>query len=231
MIELKAQKREIFGKKLFKQREAGLLPVVVYGAGLTGQGEKSLSLFVDAKEFLKVWKQAGESSVVSLQAPSLKKDVLIQDVSFHTVTGKPLHVDFYTVKADQLIRVYIPIKFEGVSPAAKTFGGVLVKVLHEVEVEALPANLPHEFVINVSKIVTLEDVITIKDLKVGALVKVIADQDDVVALVSVGKEEVEEVAAPADLSKIEVEKKGKKPEEGEATAPVAGAPAKGSPKK
>jgi large subunit ribosomal protein L25 len=210
MIELKATKRDVFGKKLYKNREAGLLPIVVYGAG-----EKAISLFVDAKEFLKVWKQAGESSIVSLNTPDGKKDVLIQEVSSHVVTGKPLHADFYMVKADQLIKVNIPVKFEGVAPAAKTFGGSLVKVMYEIEVEALPSNLPHEFVVDVSKIVNLEDVITIKDLKLGVGVTVTASPDDVVALVSVAKDEVEEVVAPVDLSKIEVEKKGKKPEEGE----------------
>lgn len=217
MIELKAQKRDIFGKKLHKQREAGLLPVVVYGAG-----EKAISLFVDTKEFLKIWKQAGESSIVSLHTPNAKKEVLIQEVSLHPVSDKPLHADLYMVKADQAIRVSIPIKFEGVSPAAKTFGGVLVKVLHEVEVEALPANLPHEFTVDVSKIVNLEDVITVKDIKTGAGVEIMALPDDVVALVSVGKEEVEEVTAPIDLTKIEVEKKGKKPEEGEVGAEEKG---------
>ncbi len=210
MIELKAQKRDVFGKKLFKHRKAGLLPAVVYGAG-----KEALSLFVEAKDFLKVWKQAGESSIVSLQEPEGKKDVLIQEVSVHNVTGNPLHVDFYLVKSDQLITVSIPVKFEGVSPAVKTFSGVLVKVRHEIEVEALPADLPHEFIVDVSKIVNLEDQITVKDLKVGARVKITASSDDVIALVSVGKEEVEEVAVPVDLSKIEVEKKGKEPKEGE----------------
>ncbi|MBI3631894.1 MAG: 50S ribosomal protein L25 [Candidatus Vogelbacteria bacterium] len=222
MIELKAKKRDIFGKKLCYSREAGELPVVVYGAD-----EKPSHLFVNSKDFLSVWKQAGESSVVKLSAGDLKKDVLIQDVSFHAVSGEPLHADFYLVRADQLIRVYIPLRFEGVAPAAKTFGGVLVKVMHEVEVEALPADLPHEFVVDVSKIEKLEDQITVSDLKVPSKVKIIAAIEDVVALVSVGKEEVEEVAGPVDLSKIEVEKKGKKLEEGEdvasAKAPQAAA--------
>ncbi len=227
MTELKAEMRTIFGKKLHTQREAGLLPVVVYGAG-----EKATSLFVDSKEFVKVWKHAGESSIVSLHTPDGKVDVLIQEVSQHPVSDKPIHADFYKVKADQLIKVSIPIKYEGVAPAVKTFAGVLVKVMHEIEVEALPANLPHEFIVDVSKIVNLEDQITVADLKLGAGVTVMADNDDVIALVSVAKEEVEEVAAPLDLTKIEVEKKGKKPEEGEDGVPPSGTSApKAAPKK
>ncbi len=221
MIELKAQNRDIFGKKLYKQRETGLLPVVVYGSG-----EKALSLFVDAKDFMKVWKQAGESAIISLHEPKGKREVLIQEVSVHNVTGKPIHADFYMVKADRLIRVSIPVRFEGVAPAAKTFGGVLVKVMHEIEVEALPADLPHEFVVDVSKIVNLEDQITVKDLNVDAKVKTTASPDDIIALVSVGKEETEEATVPVDLSKIEVEKKGKKPEEGEEAAEGSTTPKK-----
>ncbi len=216
MIALNDHKRDIFGKKLHAKREAGLLPVVVYGAG-----EQAHSLFVDAKDFMKVWKMAGESSVVSLNTPEGKKDVLIQEVSLHSVSDQPIHADFYMVRADQLIKVNVPLRFEGTAPAAKTFGGVLVKVMHEIEVEALPANLPHEVTVDVSGIVNLEDQVTVKDLKLPAGVKVEAHADDVVALVSVGKEESEEPAIPVDLSKIEVEKKGKKPEEGEAEASAA----------
>lgn len=221
MLQLNAKKRDIFGKKLYKSRLAGEVPVVVYGGG-----EEPLHLFVDSKEFQKVWKQAGESSIVKIIGEGIKKDVLIQDVSLHTVTDNPLHVDFYMVKADQMIRVSIPVNFVGIAPAVKTFGGVLVKVMREVEVEALPANLPHEFTVDVSKIEKLEDQITIADLKTDANVKIIAAPEDVIALVSVAKEEVEEVAAPVDLTKIEVEKKGKKPEEGEAEGATPPAPAK-----
>ena len=223
MLQLKATKRDIFGKKLYKSRLAGEVPVVVYGGD-----EKPLHLFVDAKEFQKVWKQAGESSIVNIVADDLKKDVLIQDVSLHAVSGNPLHVDFYMVKADQVIRVSVPINFIGVAPAAKTFGGVLVKVMREVEVEALPAYLPHEFTVDVSRIEKIEDQITIGDIKVASEVKIIALPEDVVALVSVAKEEIEEVTAPVDLTKIEVEKKGKKPEEGEV---AEGAPQAASAKK
>ncbi|MBI5140389.1 MAG: 50S ribosomal protein L25 [Candidatus Vogelbacteria bacterium] len=209
MLELKARKREILGKRVRSIRSAGDLPVVVYGAG-----ESALPLTVNSQEFVTVWKKAGESSVIKLDTDAGKKDVLVQDVSFHAVTGQPLHADFYLVKADQLIKVYIPIRFEGVAPAVKTFSGVMVKVLHEVEVEALPADLPHELVADVSGLEKLEDRVFVKNIKLPNGVTIVGSQDGVVALVSVGKDEVEEVAPP-DLTAIEVEKKGKKPEEGE----------------
>jgi large subunit ribosomal protein L25 len=131
------------------------------------------------------------------------------------------------VRADELIRVSVPLKFEGVAPAVKTFAGVLVKVMHDLEVEALPANLPHELIVDVTKIEKLEDQVLVGDIKMPTGVKAVASADEVVALVSVMKEEVEELAEPVDLTKIEVEKKGKKPEEGEEA--TAAAPAKGGP--
>lgn len=224
MLELKAKKRDVLGKKVRSLRKAGDLPVVVYGAGAS-----ALPLTVNAQEFAVVWKKAGESSIIKLDTESGKKDVLVQDVSFHGVTGKPLHADFYLVKADQLIKVTVPLKFEGVPPAVKTFSGVLVKVIHELEVEALPADLPHELIADVSKIEKLEDRVFVKDIKLPKGVTVEDSPDGIVALVSVGKEETEEVAAPVDLTAIEVEKKGKKPEEGEeapATASKESAPKK-----
>ena len=75
---------------------------------------------------------------------------MIQEVTFHSVSDEPPHADFYLVKADQVIRVSIPIKFKELRQP-QTFGGVLVKVMHEIEVEALPANLPHEYIVDVSK--------------------------------------------------------------------------------
>ena len=201
-------------------RYAGDLPVVVYGAG-----ESALPLTVNAQEFVTIWKKAGESSIIKLDTDEGKKDVLVQDISFHAVTGKPLHADFYLVKADQLIKVSVPLKFEGLAPAVKTFSGVLVKVAHVVEVEALPADLPHELIADVSKIEKLEDRVFVKDIKLPKGVTLVDSPEGVVALVSVGKDEVEEVV-PVDLTAIEVEKKGKKPEEGEeVVAPAVSAKA------
>ena len=227
MLELKAKKREILGKKVRSIRAAGDLPVVVYGAGAV-----ALPLTVNSQEFVTIWKKAGESSIIKLDTHEGKKDVLVQDISFHCVTGKPLHADFYLVKADQLIKVSVPLRFEGLAPAVKTYSGVLVKVAHVVEVEALPANLPHELVADVSKIVELPDRVFMKDIVLPKGVTLVDDPEGVVALVSVGKDEVEEVA-PVDLTAIEVEKKGKKPEEGaEGAAPAAaGAKAPAAPKK
>ncbi|MEI6296651.1 MAG: 50S ribosomal protein L25 [bacterium] len=224
MLTLSAKKREIFGKKVKPGRDDGIIPVVVYGPG-----EPTTHFSVKLNDFIKVWKKAGETSVIKLDTDAGEKNVLIQDVAVHTISGTPIHIDFYAVKKGMLVKVRIPIRFEGDAPAIKTYGGILVKVMHNIEVEAASENLPHEIVVNVSSLATLSDRIAVKNVKLGEGVKATTSGDEVIALVSAANEVEEEKAAEAtDLTKIEVEKKGKKPAEGEEAIP---APAKKEAKK
>src|SRR3989344_3110374 len=189
----------------------GFVPAVFYG-----RKEKSTSVAVSRKDFIKIWKQAGESSIITLKgAGSDEKQVLIQDVSRDPVTGAPIHVDFYAIEKDKKLRVKIPIEFTGVSVAVKDLGGILIKVLHELEVESLPKDLPRGVTIDISSLVALDSRILAKDISLPKEVTVITNADEVVAAISVAKEEVVEPAAPIDLSAIEVEKKGKEVKEGE----------------
>lgn len=215
MLTLNATKRDVFGKKVEAQRDCGLTPIVVYGPG-----EPTGHYFVKLNEFLKVWKKAGETSVIKLETDNGEKTVLIQDVAVHGITSVPLHVDFYAVRKGMLVKVKVPVSFVGEAPAVKSLGGILVKVLHTIEVEAAPENLPQEIVVDVTKLVNLNDRIAVKDVPMNEGVRAVTSGDELVALVSAVKEVEEAPAEPVDLTKIEVEKKGKKPEEGEEAAPA-----------
>ncbi|MCC6290878.1 50S ribosomal protein L25 [Candidatus Nomurabacteria bacterium] len=205
MLKIAAEERSIFGKKLKESRIAGKLPVVVYGE----RKKDALPLFVTSKDFKKLLKEAGESTVVTVDAGTVKKDVLIHDVDWHPVSGEPLHADFYVVDKTKTIEIGVPLVFSGVAPAVKELGGILVKVLHELNIEVLPMNIPHDITVDISALTNLDSQILVKDLLVPTGIKVINQADEVVAAVSVAKEEpVEEVVS--DLSAIEVEKKGKK---------------------
>lgn len=186
-------------------RTQGLVPAVVYGAGTP-----STSLSVPAQQFIKVFKEAGESEIVTLELEGKKLNVLIHEVQWHPVKDTAIHVDFYVVDMNKEIEVTVPIEFTGVSEAVKR-GGVLVKVLHELEIKSMPNNLPHEISIDISVLENLNDQIHIKDLKMPAGVEVLNDENEVICLVeAAGDEEVDESSTEIDLSKIEVEKKGKK---------------------
>ena len=221
MPTIKAQLRELKGKAVKKIRTAGKIPAVVYGAG-----EKGVSLEISEKDFEKVFREAGESTLVELEIGEEKKNVLIHEVAFDPIKDTPLHVDFLQVRMDKPIRAKVQLSFEGEASAVKNLGGILVKVAHELEVEALPRDLPHEIKIDVSRLENLEDKFTVRDLKLPAGVKVHTAADEVLALIETPKSEEElaaaqtEAAAPS-LESIEVvgKKKEEKPAPGEEAGP------------
>lgn len=192
--------------KLDVVRANGMTPAVVYGAGTP-----STSLSVPAQQFIKVFKEAGESEIVTLELGGKKLNVLIHEVQWHPVRDMVMHADFYVVDMNKEIEVAVPIEFTGVSEAVK-LGGVLVKVMHELEIKSMPNNLPHEIMVDISALANLHDQIHVKDLKMPAGVEVLNDGDDVICIAEPAGEEMVEDAAPIDLSSIEVEKKGKKEE-------------------
>lgn len=212
MLTIKAEPRSIFGKGLAAPRRAGKLPTVLYGPK-----NKPLPLFVSQSAFKKLLVAAGESTVVTVDTGAAQQDVLIHDIAWHAVTGEPLHADFYVIDKTKTLETDVPLRFDGAAPAVKDLGGILVKVLHQLHIEVLPMNIPHEIVVDTGRLATLDSQILVRDLEIPRGVKVLNAPEAVVAAVSVAKEEpVEE--APVDLGAIEVEKKGKKEETGEAEA-------------
>ena len=211
MFAIKAKKRDT-SIKLDILRKGGEIPAVFYGAG-----KDTTSISVPIIEFKKIWRDAGESSAIKIKMSDSDIDSLIHEVQVDPVTDEPIHIDFLVIDMKKKIRVNVPLVFEGVSDAVKSGIGNLVKVLHEFEIEAMPSDLPHNLIVDISKLKTLNDQIFVSDIKLPAGVAVINEPTDIVVSIVEQVEEKEEVAAPVDLSAIEVEKKGKK-EEGEAPA-------------
>ena len=209
MFIIKADKRDS-DIKLDVLRKAGRIPAVFYGAG-----QDTTSISIPNIEFKKVWREAGESSAVKISVGGGDIDVLIHEVQVDPVTDEPMHADFLAIDMKKKITVKVPLVFEGTSNAVKSGIGNLVKVLHEIEIEALPADLPHNLAVDISSLETLENQIFVSDIKLPKGVVAITNAGDVVASIVAQVEEKEEIAAPVDLSAIEVEKKGKKEEEGE----------------
>ena len=218
MLSLTIEKRDMKGK-LDAVRASGKMPAVFYGPK-----EASTPVSVSAVEFKKVWKKAGESSVIILKdAAGAEHEALIHEVDVHPLTGAPRHADFYVIEKGKKVQVAVPLVFEGVSSAVKDKAGILVKVRREIEIEAAPRDLPHEIKVDIAALVELTDVIKAKDLKLGAGVELKIAPEEVVASIAEAKEEVEEAPAAVDMSAIEVEAKGKEAKEGEegAAAPAA----------
>lgn len=210
MLTLKADQRDT-NTNLESLRDSGFIPAVFYG-----KKEASTPISIREVDFLKVWKEAGESTVVTLETEGGNKDSLIHDIVLHPVTGKPLHVDFYVFEAGHSVEVELPIEFIGVSSAVKDLGGTLMKVVHEVRISAMPKDLPHMIEVDISSLKNFGDQILAQDIPMPKGVELKLNPEEVIATVSAPREEKVEEAPAMDLSSIEVEKKGKEetPEEG-----------------
>ncbi|MDO8521667.1 MAG: 50S ribosomal protein L25 [bacterium] len=208
-IEVEARKAKESPEAL---RTRGAMPAVFYGPK-----EGATAVSIDAHKFEKIWREAGETTVVVLKGIGEEKEVLIHDVQFHPVTSSPLHADFYVLEKGKKIKIKVPLVFTGSAPAEKA-GHILVKTLHEIEIEVAPAELPHNLPVDVSALANVGDHITAGQIVLPPSAKLITGAKDIVASISEFKEEkvvVPEPAAPAE---------GAVAAPAEGTAPVAGAP-------
>jgi len=224
MLSLTAKIREISGKKVKTLRKKEKIPAILYGPEI-----KNLPLEINSKEFEKIYKEAGESSLIQLKIEDekLPKDkptgqvknkefsVLIHDIERDPLTLKPIHVDFYQPKLKEEVEAMVLIVFEGESKAVKELGGTLVKNISEVKVKALPLSLPKEIKINIEKLKTFDDEILISDLKLSEGVKVLKDPKEIIAFVAQPEKIEEELAKPIEEKVEEVEKVEKKEKEEE----------------
>ena len=201
------------GKNLTNIRAEGTVPAVVYGSG-----RETMSIAVPLREFTKVHKEAGESGTVELSLPNGKVTVLIHEVVNDPVKGHPIHIDFLAIDVTKPIQVSVPLEFTGVSPAVTGSLGTLVKVMHEMEVKGLAPHIPHSIEVDISSLDVVDSQITVADIKLPHGVEALAKATDAVALIATVKEETDEAPTAIDFDSIQVEKKGKKEEEGAAEA-------------
>jgi large subunit ribosomal protein L25 len=199
-------------------RKAGKVPVVLYG-----RKHESEMGAVDAKAFGKVYAQVGESQIVSLEGPSGEHEALVHELQLDPVRDTAVHVDFLVIEKGRKVEVSVPLSFVGVAPAERDLHGNIVKVMHEVEIEAMPKDLPSHLDVDLSALVDFDSQIHVRDIALPEGVTLKTDGDEVVATAEEAVEE--DLSAPVegpDLAGIEVEEKGKKDEEG-AAAPAEAA--------
>ena len=196
-------------------REQGFIPAVVYGHGID-----TINLMVPEKEFDKFYKKVGANTMIELEwksgAKKEKRPVLIHEVQYDYLKGKTMHVDFYQVRLDEKIKTHIPLVFINEAPAVKNLSGILVKSLQEIEVEALPQELPQTFEVDLSKLETFESNIKVKDLSIPSSAKVFISSETVIASVTPPRSEEEleanKQAVVEKLEEVKVETEEKKAE-------------------
>jgi len=237
-LEIKAQLRKNVGKKLESLRKKGIIPATVYGSG-----HKSISIQIDYEEFRKIFEKAGESTLLKLKVhPSTDglnnkeevKNVLVHDIAKDPMTGKFIHVDFYQVKMDKVIKAEVPLIFEGEAPAIKNLEGVLVKSINHVEVEALPQDLPREIKVDISILDSFDKHIRVKDLILPQGVKIALEPEETIVSVMPPRkeEEVKPVEEVKETIEPELVKPAASPEGKQAGPPQSeGLGGEGKPKK
>jgi large subunit ribosomal protein L25 len=169
-------------------RDGGSVPAVIYGPQ-----QEPLSISIDARDFEKVWKQAGESTLITLTGVGEDKEVLIKDVQWHPLSDAAMHVDFYAFERGKLLTVSVPVEFIGEAPAEK-LGGIVVKSVYEVEMEVRPSEIPHTLEVDLTQLVDLQSVITVGDLKLPESASTTLEANDAIASITEAVEE--DLSAP-----------------------------------
>ncbi|HEV8591311.1 MAG TPA: 50S ribosomal protein L25 [Pyrinomonadaceae bacterium] len=193
-------------------REGGEMPAVLYGPK-----ETATPIKINGRVFERLFKEAGETSIIRLKGVGEEKETLIHDVQLHPVTDKPLHADFYVIEKGKKITLNIPLEFVGQAPAEKA-GHIIVKALHEVEIEVTPAELPQQLEVDISKLENVGDHITAKEIKLPPSAELKTDADEIVVSITAF---VEEKPLETEVKLAEVIGEKKEGEEAaEGAAPV-----------
>ncbi len=198
MLSLKATIRSELGKRSNKLRRDGQIPAVLYGRKV-----KSTPLTIGYKVFEKIYSEAGENTLVTLEiekgAGEIAKEntVLIRDAVRNPLTRLFMHTDFYQVPMDEKIKVSVPIAFINESPVVKDGSAVLARNIYELEISALPKDLPREITVDLSRLQAVGDAIMLKDIVIPFGVETELEKDFVIAAASapVAEEGVEEKSA------------------------------------
>lgn len=210
-LQLQAETRTLEGASTNSLRREGLIPAELYGHGIP-----NAHLRVKRNEFEKLFRKAGESTIVELLTQDgSKHNVLVHDVQKHFLTGSVIHIDFYEVSMTEKLIATIALEFIGESKAVKELGGTLVKIIDEVEVECLPADLPHNLPVDISNIKTFDDVITAGQIPLPSGVTLVTPPDETVVKVQPPREVEAELSAPVveDVASVGTVEKKKEDEE------------------
>lgn len=186
MLTLDVETREAGSARSLRAK--GSVPAVFYGPK-----EQATAIAVDARKLEAIWRQAGQTSVVTLHGIGDDKETLIRDVQEHPVTGALLHADFYVLEKGKKVRISVPLEFSGVAPAEKA-GHIISKAMHELEIEVAPAELPHHLTVDLTKLADIGTHITAADIALPPSATLVTDADEIVASAT---EFVEEQEAPS----------------------------------
>ncbi len=201
---LKAEKREITGRKVKNLRKQGLIPANVFGKKVD-----SLSIQVESKAFEEIYKEVGETGLVELSIGSEKRPVLVHGLQLNPKSDEVVHIDFLQVDLKEKVEAQVPVELTGESPAEKQSLGTVVQHINEITVEALPADLPEKFEIDKATLETVDQLIYVKDLKIdSSKVTIVTDGEAIVVKVEPPQKIVEEPVAATEDAEADASAEG-----------------------
>lgn len=212
---IKAKKRTALGNANSALRRTGQIPCVLYGYKID-----NTNLVVDISEFGKVYRKAGETTLIDLEIDGgATQKVLVQDLQVDPLSGKVIHIDFHGINMSEKLEVAVPLKIVGESPAVKEQGGILVKTMDELKVRCLPADLVHEIEVNISSLTILGSHLRVKDIVLPKGLEAVQDANETVITITEPRSDAELAALTekpeANVEAVKVIEKEKKVEEGE----------------
>lgn len=202
---LMAEPREVHGKKVKTLRRQGLIPGVVYGPVVDG----TVSVSVNDREFNKFFMTYGHSTIFTIKWDGGSQPVLIREVQRDPVRQDILHIDFFAPNMNVMLRQHVAVQLTHVPDID---GALLQQSFNEIEVEALPANLPSEIQIDVSGLAAIGDTITVADIPALENVTIITDPETTIA--SIVAEAVQEEPEEAEEGEEGEAIEGEESEEG-----------------
>ena len=207
-VVLKAQKRSVIGKQVKVLRRAGQLPAVIYGKGFD-----PIAITLDLHSASKILPRISSSHLIVVDVDGIEHNTLVRDKQREPITGGLLHVDFLEVSLTEKLRTVVIIHVEGEAPAVKNYNGVVIVGTEEIEVEALPRDLPERIVVDISTLAEIGDAIYVRDLVISPKVRVLSDPDEIIVNVAAPVVEVEAEEVAVAVPEPEVIERGKKEEE------------------
>ncbi len=210
-VVLKAARRDVTGKQVKALRRQGRLPAVLYGHHI-----EPIAISLDAHEASLTLTGLSSSTIVTIDLDGEQHAALVRERQKDYLRNAFIHIDFQVVSLTEKIRAMVRIEVHGNSPAVKDFNAVLVNNITQVEVEALPRDLPERLTVDVSSLANIGDVIHVRDLVVSDKVQILEDPEEIIVVATgAAPEEVEEVVE-VEEAEPEVIERGKKEEEEEA---------------
>jgi len=213
-VVIKATKRDVIGKQVGALRRAGQLPAVIYGKHI-----EPISISLDTHSASLALSKISSSSIVTIEVEGKEYPALVREKQRDFIKNRLLHVDFLAVSLTEKIRAYVSLHFKGVSAAVKDYNAILVHNIEQFYVECLPTDLPESIEVDISRLARPGDGLRVRDIAVAENIRVLEDEDVMVAVATASKIEDAfpgaagaEGAPEAEEPEISVER-GKKEEE------------------